>query len=133
MMDEGVCGTLEELANREKGNSGYMSRMLRLTLLAPELVEAILDGRQPAKRYLTIRGAVLSDLGDRVLVVGNWWSSQASHEAGQSPGALLAQGRPPGAGTDHSPRPFSPAERGPVRTDAEKPSMWRIKKCSSAF
>jgi len=29
-------------------NRGYMSRVLRLTLLAPAIVEAILDGRQPA-------------------------------------------------------------------------------------
>ena len=47
MLDEGVCGTIEELAQREKVNRGYMSRVLRLTLLAPDIVEAILDGRQP--------------------------------------------------------------------------------------
>ena len=47
MLDEGVCGTIEELAKREKVNRGYMSRVLRLTLLAPDIVEAILDGRQP--------------------------------------------------------------------------------------
>ena len=29
-----------------------MSRVLRLTLLAPEIVEAILDGRQPAELQL---------------------------------------------------------------------------------
>ena len=28
-------------------NETYISRALRLTLLAPEIVEAILDGRQP--------------------------------------------------------------------------------------
>ena len=47
MLDEGVCVTIEELANREKVNRGYMSRVLRLTLLAPDIVEAILDGREP--------------------------------------------------------------------------------------
>ena len=46
MLDEGVCATIEELANREKITRGYMSRVLRLTLLAPEIVEAILDGLQ---------------------------------------------------------------------------------------
>ena len=47
MLDEGVCGTVEELAKRKKVNRGYMSRVLRLTLLTPDVVEAILDGRQP--------------------------------------------------------------------------------------
>jgi len=46
MLDEGVCGTIEELARREKVNRSYVSRVLRPTLLAPEIVEAILDGRQ---------------------------------------------------------------------------------------
>ena len=47
MLDEGVCGNMEELAKSEHINRGYMSRVLRLTLLAPEIVVAILDGRQP--------------------------------------------------------------------------------------
>jgi hypothetical protein len=47
MLDEGVCGTMEALAKQEGVNRGYMSRVLRLTLLAPDLLEAILDGRQP--------------------------------------------------------------------------------------
>ena len=47
MMETGRYGTIDELAATEKINSSYVSRLLRLTLLAPEIVEAILDGRQP--------------------------------------------------------------------------------------
>jgi hypothetical protein len=35
-------------ATAEKINESYVGRVLRLTLLAPDIVEAILDGRQPA-------------------------------------------------------------------------------------
>ena len=37
-----------EIAAAEKINESYVGRVLRLTLLAPDIVEAILDGRQPA-------------------------------------------------------------------------------------
>jgi len=47
MMETGRYGTLNELAAAEKINSSYVSRLLRLTLLAPDLVEAVLNGRQP--------------------------------------------------------------------------------------
>lgn len=40
-------GTIDELAAAERINSSYVSRLLRLTLLAPDIIEAILDGRQP--------------------------------------------------------------------------------------
>jgi hypothetical protein len=45
MLDEGTCATIEELARREKVNRGYMCSLLRLTLLAPDLVDSVLDGR----------------------------------------------------------------------------------------
>jgi hypothetical protein len=47
MLESGAFATIQELAAAEKINSSYVSRMLRLTLLAPDMVEAILDGRQP--------------------------------------------------------------------------------------
>ena len=47
MMEAGRYGTINELAAAEKINSSYVSRLLRLTLLSPDIVEAILDGRQP--------------------------------------------------------------------------------------
>lgn len=47
MMEDGRYGSITELAEAEKINRSYVSRMLRLTLLAPDIVEVILDGRQP--------------------------------------------------------------------------------------
>ena len=44
--------TLEDLARAKGVNATYVSRILRLTLLAPGIVEAILDGRQPAELQL---------------------------------------------------------------------------------
>jgi hypothetical protein len=52
MLDEGVYGTIEDLAKSEGIAKTYVSQVLRLTLLAPEIVEAILDGRQPAELQL---------------------------------------------------------------------------------
>jgi hypothetical protein len=46
LMETGRYGTIDELAAAEKINSSYVSRLLRLTLLSPDIVEAILDGRQ---------------------------------------------------------------------------------------
>ena len=39
--------TITELAAAEKINASYLCRVLMLTLLAPDIVEAILYGRQP--------------------------------------------------------------------------------------
>jgi hypothetical protein len=36
------------LAVAEKLDRGYLGRILMLTLLAPDIIEAIMDGRQPA-------------------------------------------------------------------------------------
>ena len=47
MLETGRFATITELAAAEKINASYVSRILRLTLLAPDVVEAILDGRQP--------------------------------------------------------------------------------------
>jgi hypothetical protein len=47
MLENGQFATVQELAAAEKINASYVSRVLRLTLLAPDIVEAILDGRQP--------------------------------------------------------------------------------------
>lgn len=46
-LESGVHETIEELAATEDINASYVSRILRLSLLAPRLVEAIVEGRQP--------------------------------------------------------------------------------------
>ena len=45
-----MYATLEDLARAKGVTPTYVSRVLRLTLLAPEIVEAILDGRQRPRR-----------------------------------------------------------------------------------
>ena len=49
MLDDGRYGTVTELATGEKLDRGYLGKILILTLLAPDIVEAIMDGRQPAE------------------------------------------------------------------------------------
>ena len=46
MLESGEFATIAELAHREGIAPSYMTRVLRLTLLAPDHVERALDGRQ---------------------------------------------------------------------------------------
>ena len=56
LLEEGHHTSLTELARAEGINRSYLCRVLRLTLLAPDLVEAILAGRQP--QGLTLKAAM---------------------------------------------------------------------------
>ena len=47
LLESGECGSITDFAAAEKINRSYLCRVLRLTLLAPELVEGIMDGAQP--------------------------------------------------------------------------------------
>jgi ParB-like chromosome segregation protein Spo0J len=47
MLESGEYTSAAELAKAEKVNDSYLSRILRLTLLSPEIVEAIVIGKQP--------------------------------------------------------------------------------------
>jgi hypothetical protein len=47
LLDEGRYGSISEMAEGEKIERGYLGCLMRLTLLAPPIVEAILNGRQP--------------------------------------------------------------------------------------
>lgn len=46
LLESGEYATIGELAEREGIAPSYMTRVLRLTLLAPDIIEAILDGTQ---------------------------------------------------------------------------------------
>ncbi len=47
MLDEGRYASISEMAMAERLERGYLGTLLRLTLLAPDIIEAILDGRRP--------------------------------------------------------------------------------------
>src|SRR5262245_8179916 len=45
MLETGRYATIKEIATAERINPSYVSRVLRLTLLAPAVIEGILDGQ----------------------------------------------------------------------------------------
>ena len=53
LLDDGTYATIDDMAAAEKISPSYVSRVVRLALLSPEIVETILDGRQPA--HLTMK------------------------------------------------------------------------------
>jgi hypothetical protein len=69
MLENGTHATIAEIAATEKINASYVGRVLRLTLLAPDIIEAILGGRQPA-------GLQLEALLRRFPV--GWWEQRKS-------------------------------------------------------
>lgn len=47
LLEIGDYATIKEIADTENINPSYVSRLLRMTLLSPDVIEAILAGRQP--------------------------------------------------------------------------------------
>ena len=45
LLDEGRYGSISEMAAAERIERGYLGTLLRLTLLAPALVEELMEGR----------------------------------------------------------------------------------------
>lgn len=71
MLEEGAFPTISQLAAHERIASPYLSRTLRLAQLGPDIVEAILDGCQPAELTLeSLRKPLPSE-----------WARQRSHLA----------------------------------------------------
>jgi len=58
LLENGTYGCLDEIAKAEKIGPSFVSRVIRLALLAPDIVEAVLAGKQPA--HLTLRDLMQS-------------------------------------------------------------------------
>ena len=75
LLEEGKYRSAAELAEAEGVTRSFVNRLLRLTLLAPDIVEAILDGRQPKALQLEELTRTLPSAWDeqrqRLLVHGN--------------------------------------------------------------
>jgi hypothetical protein len=54
MLEQGEYATVRELATSEKISETYVGRVLRMTLLAPEIIEAVLTGKQPIALRLDV-------------------------------------------------------------------------------
>ena len=76
MLDSGKFTSIKELADAEQLADRYIGNLLRLTLLAPDIIESILDGRLP-------RGIGLADF------MKPWpalWAEQRAHLHGLGQG-----------------------------------------------
>ncbi len=52
LLDEGEVASISDLARTFKVDASYLSRIMRLTLLAPDIVTAIMVGQEPSKLSL---------------------------------------------------------------------------------
>ncbi len=79
MLESGEFANIAELAEREGIAPSYMTRVLRLTLLAPDIVEAILDGTQrPEMTLARVLEPFPADWGNQVRNFGEQCSMLAS-------------------------------------------------------
>jgi hypothetical protein len=84
-IESGQAKSITDLAEQEGVTMAYVCRLLPLTCLAPDLVEAILDGRQP-------KGLKLAEvLGNGPLV----WEEQRRRSSGAAAIHRLAETRGP--------------------------------------
>lgn len=57
MLEDGSYASITELAEKEKIGMSYLTRVMRMTLLAPDIIDAILEGRQGDGIDLTVLAA----------------------------------------------------------------------------
>jgi hypothetical protein len=91
MLDDGRYASISEMAAAEKLDRGYLGRLLQLTLFAPDIVEAIVEGRQAA-------GSTFAGLAGAVPAV--WDEQRTASGAGGSHGSSRRAAKPPSYGSD---------------------------------
>ncbi len=69
MLDKEPDITIKQLAQREMLDHGYVTKTIRMTQLAPDIIEAILNGRQP-------QAMTLAEL---MRPFPNCWNTQRAH------------------------------------------------------
>jgi hypothetical protein len=73
LLEEGKHRSAAEIAEAEGVTRSFVNRLLRLTLLAPDIVEAILDGRQGKAMQLE----------DLTQALPSGWHEQRQHLLGR--------------------------------------------------
>lgn len=107
MLEAGEFATIAELAKREGIAPSYMTRVLRLTLLAPDIIEAILDGMQGPEITLS---ALLEPFPER-------WPLQVEEIARES---VTIHGRPRQGSSKGAAHLDLASAHGPVARHREK-------------
>lgn len=75
LIESGAVANATELAHQLKLEPGWVSEVLRLTLLAPDIVQAILEGHQP--RHLNL----ITMRGRKMEIPANWEAQRKCFEA----------------------------------------------------
>jgi hypothetical protein len=73
MLEEGRYRSAGEIADAEKVTRSFVNRLLRLSPLAPDIVQAILEGRQP-------KAMQLEELTDAI--PSEWEKQRKAHLSG---------------------------------------------------
>ena len=86
LLDERRYASISEMAVVEKLDRGYLGRLLQLTLLAPAVVQAIMDGRQPIGVTLPVLLEPFPvEWGEqRAILAGTWADGCAPWASGRS-------------------------------------------------
>jgi hypothetical protein len=63
-IESGQAKSITDIAEQEGVTDAYVCRLLSLTCFAPDILEAILDGRQP--RWLSLRRYALTAFRSKV-------------------------------------------------------------------